>query len=565
MRKLKRFLFPLLLILGLLILSATVVVLYVPVMPMVQSFRADRLMEESLELAEAGEAKEAYDRALAAYLLSPESPDLLLNAVRLSLAAPTPGMHALWNRALPMDERTPEDLKAYVLFLKEEGHPGYRILLPRLVAELPEDPEIGQFYFERLLEQRRSTEAAEWARPFVDSGSASEEWLAGYLNILLNSPDPSDQSEGRRHLNELMQRPSPMGAVALRYALRSKQVPPAEKPDLAARLLAHPHKKSTDGLLRLEVLQMAGEDAAIAEAREAAFQALNLNDPDVLTKAAFWLAQRGDWTAVGELLDAENSSANADLRGLWLQSLINNEAAERAYATTLDETVQDGPLSQMERLIYRSRALHAMGEMDRFEDTLRLAVEICQRDEVELLQGELIALNRIDNLTHLYERIGEDPDLRLWALQRLITIYYEAGNEPALIRTLAEMDIAEIPGQPALTAFIAYLNFIHGRDLRASRARVEGLLARYPGVIDFRLVLGLHYLLAGEEDQAWEIAGINLSDMQSGGIPRHLKLASVVLHASRDKLAAIEPLLAALPRTRFLAPEEALLERFLSQ
>jgi hypothetical protein len=269
-----------------------------------------------------------------------------------------------------------------------------------------------------------------------------------------------------------------------------------------------------------------------------------------LLRWSVWMGQSGlildqlGWDLYREAGGAAEPYFEAMLAAGRYRELI--ALSERAYG----DSGEDAPLY----LYYRARAWQRLGDWEQANATLQLAVQVVDPDETDKLERKLFADQQWELLIRLYQRLlNEEPENLLFQ-QKYIAASYYLGNQDVLEEQLATIDLTRFEGQPAIQGFILYLRVILFNAAEKDHELLEKLLADYPEIFDFRLILGASYLLHGEP----EVARSFLEGMPELTVraPRFLRVSALMLGLSgKDLIPATE-------REYLLPREQYLLNRF---
>jgi tetratricopeptide (TPR) repeat protein len=260
---------------------------------------------------------------------------------------------------------------------------------------------------------------------------------------------------------------------------------------------------------------------------------------------AVWMG-RSDWFV--ERVDWQAFRNNGNEPDLYLRTMI--DAGKNRQLLDLSEQLgtQQGSDSPV-FLYYRALAWQNLGDDEQAENILRLATQVVEPGEFGVLERYLLQDNRHDLLLQLYRtQLRETPgDPRL--LQSLASAYYALGSQDELEALMQEIDIADYAAIPPALSFMLYLKLLLADNPTEYHMDLESFIARYPEVYDFRMVLGVSYLLQNQRELAPEFARqmppITLS------APRYIRVCAMLLGEEGVFLAPgeIEYL---LPRERLL-------------
>ncbi|NDV61424.1 hypothetical protein G0Q06_03070 [Puniceicoccales bacterium CK1056] len=181
---------------------------------------------------------------------------------------------------------------------------------------------------------------------------------------------------------------------------------------------------------------------------------------------------------------------------------------------------------------------------------LSLAVATADAGETNKLASLLSRKGEWALLQQLMERqLAEDPDNPEY-LVKLIGAYYYAGNPTPLAPLVERLAPRSLETQPVWESFVSYLRLLIDGYEAEHHQRLESLLASYPEIFEYRLVLGLSFLLNGQQGLAQGLAR-DMPDVPLS-TARHLRVLAMLLGMPGDELLRPEERDQLLPRERYL-------------
>jgi hypothetical protein len=286
-----------------------------------------------------------------------------------------------------------------------------------------------------------------------------------------------------------------------------------------------------------------------------------LMEPD-LPRDELWIVtqailRRGDVQEGMPFLNRlmELDGDNPETQRLWLYSLglQRRFGSAQAYAEQMD-LYQIEP--ELEPVIEQGIASDETDDAEQPEQStpseinLAVAVETATADETEALASTLSVMGEWILLQRLMEnRLREDPANPEY-LVKLIGAYYYAGDAAPLPPLLEKLKRGSLESQPVWESFIYYLHLLIDGFNPDSHMQLEAMLARYPEVFEYRLVLGLSFLLNGQPQLARGLVE-DMPDLPPA-TARHLRVIAIILGMPADTLLLPGERDQLLPRERFL-------------
>lgn len=185
---------------------------------------------------------------------------------------------------------------------------------------------------------------------------------------------------------------------------------------------------------------------------------------------------------------------------------------------------------------------------------LALAVETAGVDETDSLASTLSREGEWKLLQRLMERrLAEDPDNPVY-LVKLAGAHYYRGDPTPIPPLIERLPPGSLETQPVWESFLSYLRMLTEGFDSAHHSRLETLLARYPEILEYRLVLGLSFHLNGQTQLARGL----VEDLPE--IPlataRHLRVTAAILGLDQSALLRPAEEQHLLPRERYLLSQQ---------
>ncbi|NDV62338.1 hypothetical protein G0Q06_07750 [Puniceicoccales bacterium CK1056] len=519
-----------------------------PIKQTVNGIRSERLVSKAEEAFSQELWEQAARQGKAAYYLDSENKAVQLLVARALLKQRDRSAVDWWKLVidepdLPIDELR---LLTEVLLTAGELEDG-TTFLGRLMILDGENPETRRLWLTALQMERRYSRMMSLAGELA--GSGSEDWSIHQLHMSMQENFYGEKGEELviDHLRRLIEEDGPLSLRAARELAAHPTV------DTKTRLLAtdyleeHP-QDDLDILYGRSVAVKSGalDRDELFPILDQILEAPSSEELQELTRWATWM------DAVSWFLDTVSwetfigTGANGEL---YLRLLYNQGAYDRLLTLT-EREYKDRQAGSSALLYYRAAALEQLGFLDEASAALELAIDVVNPTETTEIEGFLVRDNRWDLLVKLYEIILKDEGGNPIYLLKALGAYYYIGDQTNLERILEQIELGEYDAEPGKASFILYLRLLLEGYRPELNRRLESLLTQYPEVFEFRLVLGVSYLLQGRQD----VASGFLQGMPELGrtSPRFLRVAAILLGVSRESLIFPEESEFLLPREAFL-------------
>lgn len=519
----------------------------------INGYRAERLFEQAQSEFAAENWAQASRKGVAAFYLDTGNPDIRLLIARSYLKQRQPAAIEWWKLALnhpdiPLDElRELTDVLLGVNRL-DDG----LLFLSRLVELDGMNPATQELWFKALTLQARYTNSLALASDLIAEGT--DEWAVHRHYISMQEALAGDKGRSLAigHLTQLITSDSSLSLYAARE-LAGRKDAPLDARLMAADYLIQSGKTEIDGLYAKSV--QVREGVADSETLKPVLESI-LEEPGEqgladLARWAIWM-DWADWFV--ERVDWQTFRENGNEPELYLRTMVEAGLNQKLIALSQQLGTSGGNDSPV-FLYYRALAWENLGDHEQAEEILTLATQVIDPAESKTLERYLKRDNRADLLLNLYESQLKDNPGDPILLQSLISTHYSLGHQDALESLLRQVETTDYTGIPPMQSFTLYLKLLLAEDTTELHKDLESLLARYPEVFDFRMVLGVSYLLQGQQQLAKEFA--DQMPSLSLSAPRYLRICAMLVGKGDKELLAPGEIELLLPRERLLLSQVA--------
>lgn len=516
-----------------------------------KSLRSGQHLQEAIALKGEGQDAEALSLLQSAYNLDPDDPEILVLLGPYGADVEHPKSLDWWMEAADSGLLEGDELLEMVEYGNQMGRG--EAVYPYVHHLLSNDPDNLRAKVQKLLYLQRSRQDFETfalARELIRAGSWDPVVVSAYTFLAFNLPHATrdDREEALRMLVRHSEDPGELGILCLRSLLDFwGQLDAADRERVTERLERHPQTRFSDGLKLLSRQRQGGleKEAVLERARERfAKEQAQAEDggPAALQELVVWLNQEGFSEEALDLLEAAPTDTDATLFMARQVALIKTGRSEEAF----QENLLENPLPEGRKLVLRAMALDRMGEAERVEETLQLAIQVYDPEEVTFLETVLRQAGRRDLLVRMFEGLESTIGNPLPARLKLMEYYYQAGDESGLSRIVRLVSPRELQGFPVQQISLLYFRLLFQVETGQALQRAEARVAEYPNIVDFRVLLAFAYAFTGDPSAARGMLENIDETLLSDQI--HLRICAAYAHfvagnaaRAREHLEGIDP------------------------
>lgn len=514
----------------------------------INSARSERLEERARDAFTNERWAEASRLGQAAFYLDSSNREIQLIVARSQLKQRMASAVGWWRLVIEEPDLPVDELRFLTeALLRGDSVEETIFFLNRLLELDGDNPETQRLWISALNKLRRHGTVAALAGQLVSEGS--DDWAIHqtYMRTLQNRGSGGSSDLIIQHLKTLLGSESGLSLDAARELVVSPEL------DSETRMLAigHLKKNGVDNLDKLyassaEVRETGAEidtlyplvDSILEEAEESQFAEI--------LRWANWM------DALGWYLDRVEYSEFVENGGSpesYFSALLREQRYQQVMSLT--ETLASSEATfELPILLYRSEALEATGNSEQAMETLELAVETVNPERSYQLEISLIQDGHWNLVSKLYDiMLREDPDDHRRLMKSIGSKYY-IGELESAAPMLAKLELGTFEMFPDQENFLVYLKLLESGYTSEIHQHLESLLVKYPEIFDFRLTLGISYLLQGQPQVGREM----LDKMPNLGLnaPRYLRVAALILGQPDEDLMLPAEIQSLTPRERFL-------------
>jgi tetratricopeptide (TPR) repeat protein len=494
--------------------------------------RAEYFVRQAGEALEAGNWQRAARLGSSAYYLDTRRHDAALITARAELKQQSPSTVDWWRRGLAVREQPVDELRTLVTMLVGSGQKTEALLfMNRLLLEDPNGLET-QVLWMRLMESlKRYHEVLDTSRNIVDRDSTDWAVHQRYVQLQIGLGGEEGKQMAVRHLKNLIQNGGPLALESARMLSRAWEIS-AEARISGGRYLI---ENSMSELDTIQGFRALGTNEWIV-AQKKYNELLGMVEGDALTDAAKWAVGIREYGWLLEGISIEEYIARAADPSPYYAACLANEQYEKLITATESRLERDVTTNAIQ-LYYRGMGLVGLGRTDEAHASFQLAVDVAEGEEIAGLEALLFAGKKWDQLQNLYDRVTMDYPERTSYLHKALSVAYHRADTAKIERLLELVDVTQLRQQPVLEAFVVYLNLLTRGWDTTTHDRLEALLAEYPQTFEFRLLLGMSYVLAGKKD--FGVGFLEGMPQLGQTAPRFIRVCAAFLGV--DRVTVLEP------------------------
>jgi Tfp pilus assembly protein PilF len=520
------------------------------------AWRAERLAERALVIAADGRDQEAFDTAMAAFLLNRRIPMVNQTLAKMAQAIDHPQALDYLSIAVSQPEPSPEIIALFVGESIRRGNLSEaRPFLSWLQKSQTDSSTTIALKIRYFMAEGQQDEALREVRSAVVEHPADTEILSLYAALALDGESPETTDEGFNYLHDQSDQDSIYGRTALRILLSSSLISGSERTDYSNKLLEHPLAERDDRLLAYSSL--LSSKAVVFSDVEADISALfDLSNDADLRDLGRWLLLNDLPDEALNLLPESKAKSNKQFFQVYLTAML--ESGRGQVILDLLSSGEPVPLSPVERLIYQAGVQKNLGLEGSFETAAGLAIARAEARDFSYLQRAIEYFDNETLMLDFFRRVSRDPRFALLGKSRLLGLAYQMNRNDIVESLIEELRLRDLRPYPQPQNTLAYIKLLRREDIDEARRTAENLVARYPTIIDYRVTLALAYLRSDDSLAARDILNPDLARRE--GFHDGWKVVIAALLAQQGKSDDANELAKTIQVDSLTSPEREFLE-----
>ncbi|MDX1950561.1 MAG: hypothetical protein SFY81_00160 [Verrucomicrobiota bacterium] len=476
-----------------------------PAYRQVKAWRARQFAETAKELLEKKEYQQAFQKANAALQMKPDDIEVIRLTADVATRVRAPIAPNLWNNLIYHPQATQQDRENYAEFLMMANRvEAAESMVGQLLTK---EPVSAKTYFmaAQIAQSRRDTpRAIQFLRSALekDTTHRPSELMLG--SLLLSSQSPTDQTEAKKRLANVISKTNDTLRVSAMYRLARTDLPKPEVERLLQMVRENSNPSLDEYFLGLDLMKKLDPSSAqklIAQA-VAKFRTGKAEERVAL---GTWLNSQGKFAETAQSLPPEQGLKNPQLSLIYIESLAGLERWDDVYKTLAREDLGLEPVfheamrgSSARKIkkedlakIHWSKAMTLASEQP---EKLRIVAELAERSD-----------SREEAIT-AYSKMMEVPNLANNANRAMLRLLHQSGDTRGMRELIKKMS-SKTRFDTSLQNYHAYLNILLGENVAQSKAVAEQLHAQKPEDLGFKTTLALAYLREKNPAAAYAVFG----------------------------------------------------------
>lgn len=514
----------------------------------INSARAERLEERASEAFANEQWTEASRLGQAAFYLDSNNKNIQLIVARSQLNQRMSSAVGWWRLVIDEPDLPVDELRFLTEALLRGDNVEETIFFLNRLLELDGDnPETQKLWISALNRLRRHGTVAQLAGRLVDEGS--DDWAIHqtYLRTLQRTGNAERNLLIIQHLKELLDTNTSISLDAAREMV----VIPELDHDTRMQAVSYLREQAKDNLDILyansaEIRETEGETSALYPLLDEILEDPSVGQMGILLNWANWMNAL-DWFV--DRVDFNTFEENGGSPEAYFSALLSLERYEQVKELT-EVIASSDSATELPVLLYRSAALEATGDREEAMQTLELAVDTVNPESSYQLEVSLIRDGHWNLVSKLYDiMLRDDPDDPRRLIKSIGAKYY-IGEQESAAPLLNKLELGEFERFPDQENFLIYLKLLNSGYQREIHEHLESLLVKYPEIFDFRLTLGLSYLLQGQPEVGQQMLE-NMPELDLNA-PRYIRVTAIILGQPSENLMHPAEVDMLTPRERFL-------------
>ena len=456
---------------------------------LLKTWRARQVAVQAQESATQQRWAEAFEKASAAWQLSPNDGQVLRTLARLHTDLDMEQALSFWAALLATSQATDDDAREYVrTAIRLNRMDMAQNVMLRLLQESPKDSVVLELAAEWCARKGNRPAALNYARQSCASQPDNTSARLLLARLLMASSGAEEMAEAGQNLWQLAKRQGSESLQAMELLSQMPGMSPADTQQLLAFISSHPKITETDQLLALEVeIQLQPQtrnqrlDELVEKHRKDGVQQR--------LEAGRWLNRQREYKRTLDLFSLEDSLQRQDLFLVRMDALAGVHRWDEVSRILKSRKV---PLEPVFVELYMARAakelndpLIASAHWQRLRSmatgqpmalwyTARYAEKIGERAEAR----------------KIYDQLAQQPATTRSACAALIRMMEEEGDTVGL-RNLMQRLIELYPLDPSPHNDLAYLDLLLGENIVTAKEVALHLVANQPELLSHRTTLAL--------------------------------------------------------------------------
>jgi hypothetical protein len=469
----------------------------------IKKWRSEALISSAEKYFSEGRSYQAYLKGKAAYYMDPDNPEVLAGMIEYSRSVRAPQTMQYGQELIAQGAVSSGALKTLAEEAQRNRTPDLaRAFLRRLEAVDPDNEAIVRLRIELLILEGKKTEAYDMAKEVFNEESSAE-ILGHYASLALESETGEKREELISMLRLETARKDKRGLYAGLLLLKNGGLNSVEDvEEVTSLVLENPEVSRGHKLIAYSARIETGMNS-IKELRPELDDLFDLGLQADRVQYAMWLFNSSHYEEIIRIFDKKDIANDSTLFSIYALAMIETNAKDRAL--DLLRSSEAFVLSEIERLILEAQAQRSLGRDEAYVSTVERAIARADINDFKTLEGYLKRLKSRDFLIKLYEKFVTFPTTAAECDANRLLFAYEERDVEEIDQIIQRQRLAAMKDFPASMSLLAYLRGLRKVGLLENIREMETLVAKYPGVIDFRVSLALNYFQQGYIGESGEV------------------------------------------------------------
>ncbi len=459
-----------------------------------QGWQADRLVEESRQMAEDGQAVNAVMKAQQAVSIAPDNINAIrLNTEYLTLMKRTEALYFL-DRLDQKGATTPKDKQTRVRALMNLNRSQEAAeILEDILEDTPADGALMKLAQDVWGDQQKNERLLKSLKAYAEKHPEDTDHQLRLAKVQLDSESLTERAEGMRMAWRLAKVDDKNGLQALEILDGFESLPLDESSNLVKRLREHP---LADGWHFVAALkrQLQLEPNRRSSLIQEAIDHSQGKEREALVPLVRWLVEQKEFLQVLTLVPEEQAKSYQPLLENYLTALTMLQRFDDLERLVSDAKVE-AILNQSVRAFYKAHLAFVMrkpaAEVRKALTSAKSAAELERRGELSIKIAEYAeARGHFDIAQEAYQSATKNPRTDRQAYQGLLRTSELNENTDSML-TAATEAVRRWPDDPLYLESFLYVNLLTGRQVELSLSEARRLVELQPADHTRRLMVAL--------------------------------------------------------------------------
>ena len=491
-----------------------------PIQDSYQDWQAEKMVNESRQLAEDGQIVNAVFKAQEAYKVAPDN----VNAIRLNTeyltAMKRPEALFFLDRleSKGATELKDKQTRVKALLNLNRGKEA-ATLLEEVLALAPTDSMSMKLAEQVWSSSQQSSVLLKTLKTYAEKHPEDTGHSLRVARLQTESANPGERAEGMRRAWTVAEREDADGLAALEFLDSFEVLPPEEAARLIEKLRSHPKTTGRHQVAALKRKLQMNPAQKVQLVQEAIDLARGKTREDLVPMVR-WLVEQKEFLQVLALVNEEDAKAYQPLLENYLTALTMLQRFNDLERLVKDPKVE-AILNQSVSAFYRAHLAFVMrkptDEVRRALTAARNAADFERRGDLSMKIAEYAEARGYSDIAEsAYKSAALNPRTDRLGYQGLLRASEANGNTEGLLAAATEA-ARRWPDDPVYVERFLYVNLLTGRQLELTLNETQKLLQQRPEDHLRRLLLALaHWRMKDVESATALLRNLDVGSLSPG-------------------------------------------------